>query len=99
VEFAFAYAFGIAFQYFPIRAMRHVAAGEALVDSVKADSLSLIAFQIRMCAWMAIPYFLLLPEASTVVFWFMMQIGMVLGFVTTYSANWLLVKWGVKSGM
>ncbi|MGH8199529.1 MAG: hypothetical protein ACREVO_04085 [Steroidobacteraceae bacterium] len=24
---------------------------------------------------------------------------MVLGFATTYPANWLLVKWGVKPGM
>jgi preprotein translocase subunit SecD len=33
------------------------------------------------------------------VFWFMMQIGLIFGFVTTYPANWLLVKWGVKSAM
>jgi len=33
------------------------------------------------------------------VFWFMMQIGMIFGFLTTYPANWLLVKWGIKSGM
>jgi hypothetical protein len=29
----------------------------------------------------------------------MMQVGMILGFLTTYPANWRLVKWGVKSGM
>jgi hypothetical protein len=28
-----------------------------------------------------------------------MQIGMILGFMTTYPANWLLVRWGVKSAM
>jgi Domain of unknown function (DUF4396) len=39
------------------------------------------------------------PEISSPVFWFMMQIGMVLGFITTYPANWLLVKWRLKSGM
>ncbi len=39
------------------------------------------------------------PQPMSVVFWFMMQIGMVLGFATTYPANWLLVKWGVKTGM
>jgi hypothetical protein len=43
-EFALAYVFGIAFQYFPIRAMRQVGAREALIDAVKADTLSLVAF-------------------------------------------------------
>jgi hypothetical protein len=53
-----------------------------------------------------VTYFLLFPThhppggfPSTVVFWFMMQVGLILGFLTTYPANWLLVKWGVKSGM
>jgi hypothetical protein len=36
---------------------------------------------------------------NSVVFWFMMQIGMIFGFLTTYPANWLLVKRGIKSGM
>jgi hypothetical protein len=70
---------------------------------VKADTLSLTAFEIGMFAWMAVIWFVLMPmqrpDSSSVVFWFMMQIGMVLGFATTYPANWLLVKWGVKSGM
>jgi hypothetical protein len=103
VEFAIAYLFGIAFQYFPIRAMRKLAPHEAVLEAMKADTVSLIAFEIGMFAWMAVTYFVLFttgrPDASTIVFWFMMQIGMVLGFLTTYPANWLLVKWGVKPGM
>ena len=103
VEFGLAYLFGIAFQYFPIRAMRHVPPHEAIIDAVKADTLSLTAFEIGMFAWMAVIWFVLIPtqrpDSSSVVFWFMMQIGMMLGFATTYPANWLLVKWGVKSGM
>lgn len=101
-EFIFAYAFGIAFQYFPIRWMRHVPPHEALVDAIKADSLSLIAFEVGMFGWMAIAYFVLLtqhPGPLSIVFWFMMQIGMILGFLTTYPANWLLVRWGIKQGM
>ena len=37
--------------------------------------------------------------------WFIIQIGMILGFVTIYAANWiylanrLLVKWVVKCGV
>lgn len=103
VEFALAYAFGIAFQYFPIRAMRQLPPQQALLDAIKADTLSLTAFEAGMFGWMAVSYFLLFPthrpEASTIVFWFMMQLAMLLGFATTYPVNWLLVRWGVKAGM
>src|SRR5258707_8202790 len=36
-EFALAYLFGIALQYFPIRAMRQVTVREAIVDAAKLD--------------------------------------------------------------
>jgi hypothetical protein len=102
-EFAIAYLFGIAFQYFPIRSMRDVSPAEAIRDAVKADSLSLIAFEVGMFGWMALVWYALLAapllNASTVVFWFMMQIGMVLGFCTTYPANALLIRAGIKGGM
>lgn len=101
-EFVLAYIFGIAFQYFPIRAMRTISPGEAIKDAVKADTLSLVGFEVGMFGWMAVVYYLLLPqhpEPNSVVFWFMMQIGLIFGFLTTYPANWLLVKWGIKRGM
>lgn len=103
VEFVLTYLFGIAFRHFPICAMRQVAPGEAVVDAVKADTLSLIAFEAGMFAWMALIWFLLTPshrpDASNIAFWFMMQIGMVLGFLTIRPANRLLVGTGVKSEM
>jgi hypothetical protein len=102
IEFALAYLFGIAFQYIPIRAMRDISPVAALWEAVKADTLSLVAFEVGMFGWMAVARFWLLHEAaapSSIAFWFMMQIGMIAGFATTYPANWLLVKWGVKSGM
>jgi hypothetical protein len=103
VEFALAYLFGIAFQYFPIRAMRQVSPGAAVLDAVKADTLSLVAFEIGMFGWMAVVSLVLFaPEPadpSDVVFWFLMQIAMVLGLATSYPANWLLIRAGVKSAM
>ena len=102
IEFGFAYLFGLAFQYFPIRAMRGVSPVSAFWESIKADTLSLVAFEIGMFGWMALARsWLSTPDAvpRSIVFWFMMQIGMVVGFATTYPANWLLVKWGVKGGM
>ncbi len=102
IEFAFAYLFGIAFQYLPIRAMRDISPATALWEAIKADTLSLVAFEVGMFGWMAVARLWLLPgepAATSIAFWFMMQIGMIVGFATTYPANWLLVKWGVKSGM
>ena len=55
-----------------------------------------------MFGWMAIAQYVLLPShpsPDSAVFWFMMQIGMIFGFFTTYPANWLLVRSGIKSGM
>lgn len=103
VEFVLAYVFGVAFQYLAIRETRQVPPREALVDAVKSDTLALTAFEVGLFGWMALNYFLVSPaerpDVSTGVYWFMMQIGMILGLLTSYPANWLLVKWGVKTGM
>jgi hypothetical protein len=103
VEFVLAYCFGIAFQYLAIKSMQEVSPQRAIIGAVKADTLSLVAYEVGMFGWMAVVVFLLIPEhmlnPSMAVFWFMMQIGMVLGFMTTYPANWLLVRSGVKSAM
>jgi hypothetical protein len=103
VEFVLAYCFGIAFQYLAIKSMQEVSPQQAIVGAVKADTLSLVAYEVGMFGWMAVVVFLLMParplDPTMAVFWFMMQIGMVLGFVTTYPANWLLVRSGVKSAM
>jgi hypothetical protein len=101
VEFAFAYLFGIAFQFLPIRAMRRLSVRAALTEAIKADTLSLVAFEIGMFGWMALAAFGFgwnFPPTS-IVFWFLMQIGLLIGFATTYPANWLLIRTGVKTGM
>jgi len=54
IEFALAYLFGIAFQYIPIRAMRDISPATALWEAVKADTLSLVAFEVGMFGWMAV---------------------------------------------
>jgi hypothetical protein len=102
VEFVLAYVFGIAFQFFAIRSMRQVSAGDAVRDAIKADTLALMAFELGMFARMAITDHVLPPSRmgpDNIVFWFMMQTGMVLGFLTSYPANWLLIRWGIKSEM
>lgn len=83
VLFVLAYIFGIAFQYLPIRAMRRISRRDALVEAIKADTLALTAFEIGLFAWMALIYFQFVPrsELTSPTYWFMMQIGMVLGFI------------------
>ncbi len=39
------------------------------------------------------------PEVATVEFWFMMQIAMMFGFLTSYAVNWWLIQKGLKERM
>ena len=106
LDFIFAYAFGILFQYFAIKPMGDLSVGQALVAAFKADTISLIAWQIGMYGFMAIAAFLIwrpLFGARLTVdsweFWFVMQLAMLCGFATSYPANWWLVKVGIKEAM
>jgi hypothetical protein len=100
-DYAWAYTLGILFQYFTIAPMRHLSVGKGIWAAIKADTLSLTAWQVGMYGWMAIVHFLLLGkvEKDSPVFWFMMQIGMLCGFLTAYPVNWLLLKIGWKEKM
>lgn len=101
-EFIAAYAFGILFQFLPIISMGNDSWPKALKNAIKADTLSLVAFEIGMFGWMTLAAFLwigLEPQVDTPQFWFMMQIAMVLGFATAYPANWWLVRRGIKHAM
>ena len=106
LDYLFAFAFGVAFQYFTIKPMRNLSAGAGLLAALKADSLSLTCWQIGMYGFMAFAHFYLFGEllkapleVDTVEFWFMMQIAMLAGFVTAYPANWWLIKRGIKERM
>lgn len=102
VDYGLAFLLGIAFQYFTIAPMRGLSFKDGLVAAVKADTLSLTAWQIGMYGWMAIATFLLfgheIPKTDPV-FWFMMQLAMWLGFATSYPVNWWLLKHRIKEAM
>jgi Domain of unknown function (DUF4396) len=100
--FGFAYLLGVAFQYFTIKPMRDVSAGQGLLLAVKADTLSLVAWQVGMYGWMATARFALVGhelDKSTPLFWVMMQVAMCVGFATAYPVNWWLVQRGIKERM
>ena len=102
LDYACAFLIGIAFQYFAIAPMRHLPVAEGLRRALKADSLSLTSWQAGMYGWMALARFAIfgreIPVTSPA-FWFLMQIGMAAGFLTSYPVNWWLVRSGIKEKM
>jgi apolipoprotein N-acyltransferase len=74
---------------------------QALAKAIKADTLSFVMFEIGLFGWMGFVAFVLISKLypTSPVFWFVMQIGMILGFFTSYPANWWLVRKGIKHGM
>ncbi len=103
VEFILAYIFGIVFQFYAIYPMnKEQGIVKSIKAAIKADTLSLIAFEIGMFGWMAIVHYMLFaqpPKPNEASYWFMMQIAMILGFLTSYPANWILVRKGIKEEM
>ncbi len=106
LDFIFAFALGVAFQYFTIKPMRKLSPGQGLVQALKADVLSLTAWQIGMYGLMAFAHFYLFKEllgirleVNSVEFWFTMQTAMIAGFITSYPVNWWLIRTGVKERM
>lgn len=101
-DYSFAFLLGVAFQYASIVPMRGLKPIEGIIAAVKADALSLTAFEVGLFGWMALMRFVLFHPAlkpDSPVFWFMMQTGMVIGFASTFPMNWLLVKVGIKEAM
>ncbi len=101
-DYALAYAIGIVFQYFAIAPMRGLSFGPGVWAAIKADTLSLTAFEIGLFGWMALTYFVWFHphlEPNDPTYWFMMQVGMALGFGTSYPMNWWLIRSGLKEQM
>jgi Domain of unknown function (DUF4396) len=103
-DYALALAFGIAFQYFAIAPMRGLGVRDGLRAAAKADFVSLTAFEVGLFGWMAVMAFVLFPAPhhltpSSAAFWFLMQIGMMIGFFASWPANVWLVRRGIKVPM
>ena len=104
IDFVAAWALGIVFQYWAIKPMRAgISVGGAIWAAIKADTLSIAAFQVGMYAWMALVYFKLFPGPHLTAFdaryWVMMQVAMVCGFATSLPMNRLLIGVGLKEKM
>ncbi|GAB3493316.1 DUF4396 domain-containing protein [Flexivirga lutea] len=102
-DYVAAIILGVAFQFFAIAPMRGLGIAKGLKEAAKADLLSLTAFEVGLFGWMALTYYVFFPaphlEPSSPVYWFLMQIGMVIGFFTAWPANVWLLKQGIKEAM
>lgn len=106
LDFLFAFALGIIFQYYAIVPMRGLSPGEGIKAAIKADTLSLLSWQVGMYGFMALAQFYLFghllgvrAEVDTPEFWFAMQLSMIAGFITAYPVNWWLIRVGIKERM
>jgi len=103
-DYLLAVALGLIFQFFAIAPMRGLGVREGLVAAVKADILSLSAFEVGLFAWMALTAFVFYPaphhlHPDSPVYWLLMQAGMIIGFATAWPANVWLLRRGIKEAM
>jgi hypothetical protein len=102
-DFVLAWSFGIAFQYFSIVPMRQdLGRWEGIWAAIKADTLSIVAFQLGLFGYMALYHLVFWQPPLSVAsptYWFMMQIGMTVGFFTAWPVNTWLIQAGWKEKM
>jgi Domain of unknown function (DUF4396) len=103
-DYIFALAFGVVFQYFAIAPMRGLGLKDGLMAAAKADFISLTAFEVGLFGWMAVIAFVLFPAPhhltpSSAAYWLLMQVGMIIGYFTSWPANVWLVNRGIKVPM
>lgn len=103
-DYLAALTLGIVFQYFAIAPMRGLGVRDGLVAAAKADVLSLTSFEIGLFGWMAVMAFVFFPGPhhllpTSPVYWFGMQIGMIIGFATAWPVNVWLIRRGIKEAM
>jgi hypothetical protein len=103
VDYVAALVIGVIFQYAAQAPMSDEPRARVLWNSFRSDVLSLTCWQIGMYGWMAISIFVLFPGGAMHpnhwLFWWMMQVAMLFGFLTAYPANWVLIRLGVKETM
>jgi hypothetical protein len=103
LDFVAAWSLGILFQYFTIKPMLNLSAMDGLKAAIRADTFSILAFQVGMYAWMSLVYYRLFPAPHLTpnqpVYWLMMQVAMICGFMTSFPMNRLLVSIGWKEKM
>lgn len=101
-DYVLALIFGVLFQFAAIQSMMKAPVGQTLLRALKIDFLSLTSWQVGMYVFMGFIFFVCPKEiyyANNVIFWFLMQIAMLVGFFFAYPTNYFLIKSGIKPSM
>jgi hypothetical protein len=90
-----------AFEYFfSTVPARGLPTGEGLGVALLIALVTVLAFDVGMGGWMLVMHFLLfMPPLTDVTFLFLMQVGLVLGFLTGYPAVLWLLRRGTKAAV
>ncbi len=80
-----------AFEYFSL--------GKGLGVALLTAAMAIVAFDVGMGAAMIFVHFVLMFPPTTVAFWFVMQIGLILGFATAYPVVLWLVRRDTKEAV
>ncbi|MEG1587537.1 MAG: DUF4396 domain-containing protein [Bacteroidales bacterium] len=102
LDYFFALMIGAFFQYAVIHKMVHLSKPAAFWKALKIDFLSLTGWQTGMYGFMYIVFFVspgIVFTANEMIFWWIMQLAMLSGFIIAYPINWVLIKSGYKPSM
>jgi hypothetical protein len=97
--YAAAVAVGIVFRYAAAAQRGRRSTRAAIKAFARMDLACVSAFEFALFIWLALATYVTLPAASrpqSPVFWFVLQIGLIIGFVAAWPPTWWLNHHGVE---
>ncbi|MGC3862187.1 DUF4396 domain-containing protein [Micromonospora chersina] len=95
-----AVAIGIAFRYSAEAHTGGRRAWAAIRKFFRADLLTVSVFEVALLAWLALMHFRFFHETlrpDGPVFWFIVQVGLIIGFFAAWPPTLLLIRRGIKT--
>lgn len=102
LDYLLALLIGVGFQYAAIHKMTKLSPAATAFKALKIDFLSLTAWQLGMYCFMYVVFFVspgVILTANQIIFWAIMQLAMLTGFVFAYPVNLILIRSGYKPSM
>ncbi|MFC3499783.1 DUF4396 domain-containing protein [Micromonospora krabiensis] len=99
-DYVFAVLTGIAFRYFTEAGAGGRRARAAIRRFFRGDLLSVSVFEFALLGWLAVMEFVVFHETlqpSSPVFWFIVQLGLIIGFFAAWPPTLWLVRSGAKA--
>ncbi|MBQ0902583.1 DUF4396 domain-containing protein [Micromonospora sp. U21] len=99
-DYVGAVAVGVAFRYSTEAHTGGRRAWTAMRKFFKADLLTVSVFELALLGWLAVMHFRVFHETllpSSPVFWFIILVGLIIGFFTAWPPSLLLIRRGVKT--